>query len=95
MEVVLLYGRLNKDSISSPGASWHWTVVLWNETRHFVFGCVMDRSWDDDGKPVVPIRVASMRDKNGPTSEKEKKKGWFGGGKKNQGALVWRAEKWV
>ena len=44
----------------------------------------MDRSWDDDGKPVVPIRVASMRDKNGPTSEKEKKKGWFGGGKKNQ-----------
>ena len=61
-------------------------MVLWNETRYFVIGCVMDRSWDDDSKPVVPIRVASMRDKNGPTSsEKEKKKGWFGGGKKNQG----------
>lgn len=56
----------------------------------------MDRSWDDDGKPAVPIRVASMRDKNGPTSsEKEKKKGWFGGGKKNQGLLVWRAGKWI
>ena len=57
----------------------------------------MDRSWDDDGKPAIPIRVASMRDKNGPTSsEKEKKKGWFGGGKKNQGTfIVWRAEKWV
>lgn len=37
---------------------------------------------DDDPKPVPPTRVASMRDKNGSNSEKDKKKGWFG--RKNQ-----------
>ena len=41
---------------------------------------------DDDPKPVPPTRVASMRDKNGSNSEKDKKKGWFG--RKNQGKPV-------
>ena len=44
----------------------------------------------DDDRPTPPIRIASMREKNGSTStdkEKEKKKGWFGG-KKNQGRLL-------
>ena len=47
-------------------------------------------SYEDD-KPAPPIRLTSIRDKNGPTSssekEKEKKKGWLFG-KKNQGWLV-------
>ena len=41
----------------------------------------------DEDRPTPPLRVASVRDgKNGPTStEKEKKKVWPFGGKKNQG----------
>ncbi len=34
--------------------------------------------------PVAPARMASLRDKNGSSSEKEKKKGWFG---KNKGVF--------
>ena len=47
---------------------------------------------DEDGRPIPPARMASMRDKNGPTSgetkdkDKDKKKGWFG--KKNTGVCV-------
>jgi len=40
--------------------------------------------WEhEDSRPPPPIRVTSMRDKNGPTDRDKKKGGWFGG-KKNQ-----------
>lgn len=43
----------------------------------------MAMSYDDD-RPVPPIRITSVREKNGPTSstEKEKKKGLLGWGSK-------------
>lgn len=41
----------------------------------------------DDDRPTPPIRITSVRDKNGPTSssdkKEEKKKGWFGGKNKS------------
>ena len=39
-----------------------------------------------DERPPPPTRNASVRDKNGSTSDRDKeKKKWFGGGKKTTG----------
>ena len=49
-----------------------------------------------DERPPPPTRNASVRDKNGSTSDRDKeKKKWFGGGKKTTGEKCTGEREWV